>query len=183
MSTLAEKGESIQNFIERLGELEQAMQNVSYNRNIPYVLTTVHSSKGLEYDNVIIMDEISPVFPDSRSNIEEERRLFYVAMTRAKNNLILLSYDNEKRPFIDEIEEACTPGGSKTPAGKPRKPVKKKFGNPSQYVIGAHVVHDKYGTGQIINVIGDVATVRFDRYGEKKYSITVCADRGIFKFV
>lgn len=183
LSTLAEKGESIQDFIVRLGELERAMQNVSYNRNIPYVLTTVHSSKGLEYDNVIIMDEISPVFPDSRSDIEEERRLFYVAMTRAKNNLILLSYDNEKQPFIDKIEEACTPKGSKSPSGKSHKSVKKKSGNTAQYVIGAHVIHSKYGAGQIINVIGDVATVRFDRHGEKKYSITVCADRDIFRFI
>ena len=186
MSTLAEEGESIRDFMSRLDELEQAMKNMSYNRHVPYILTTVHSSKGLEYDNVIIMDEISPIFPDNRSDIEEERRLFYVAMTRAKSNLVLLSYDNEKQPFIDTIEGFVNPKRSseqKLAGGKSKNNVTARAGNASRYVAGARVIHDKYGAGNITDIDGDVATVRFDRYGIKKYSISICAKKGIFRFI
>lgn len=57
-------------------------------------LMTVHSAKGLEFDRVIIPDCNEKNFPlgemQSRETIEEERRIFYVAMTRAKKNLELL---------------------------------------------------------------------------------------------
>ncbi len=62
-------------------------------------LMTVHASKGLEFDTVIIADCNETVFPHGRlktaEEIEEERRIFYVAMTRAKENLELL-YLSEK---------------------------------------------------------------------------------------
>ena len=186
LSTLAENGETITDFMSRLAELEQAMKNISYNRHIPYVLTTVHSSKGLEYDNVIIMDEISPIFPDNRSDIEEERRLFYVAMTRAKNNLILLSYDNEKQPFIDTIERFCNPkhsSGKNKTSEKPKSSVTGKTGNASQYRIGTRVFHYMFGAGQIINVDKDIVSIRFDKKGIKKLSISICEEQRLVKFL
>ena len=77
-------------------------------------LSTVHGSKGLEYNNVIVIDLIDEIFPNTNSKkdialLEEERRLFYVAMTRAKNKLHLIypqSIQKEKTKrsqFIDEI--------------------------------------------------------------------------------
>ena len=180
LSTLAKEGESIPAFIRRLGEIEQAMKSMSYNRNVPFVLTTVHSSKGLEYDNVIIMDEISPIFPDDRANIEEERRLFYVAITRAKNNLFLLSYDDERQPFIDGIEKHVS---LKNPDGHTRESGKSPAGNSGQFAVGARVRHQKYGTGVITAIDGDVVTVRLDRYGVKKYSISICREKGILTII
>lgn len=60
-------------------------------------LSTVHSSKGLEYDSVVIVDVSEGEFPQktsvSEDEVEEERRLFYVAMTRAKRNLYIISPD------------------------------------------------------------------------------------------
>jgi DNA helicase-2/ATP-dependent DNA helicase PcrA len=56
-------------------------------------LTTVHQSKGLEYDVVFLIGVADGMFPGRRSieagDVEEERRLFYVAVTRAKNELYL----------------------------------------------------------------------------------------------
>lgn len=52
-------------------------------------LMTVHASKGLEFDTVIVAGLNQDVFPSKRGDIEEERRLFYVAVTRAKNQLIV----------------------------------------------------------------------------------------------
>lgn len=117
LRTLADNGESIESFISRLRTLEFSVPSGSSGRGTPYIFTTIHSSKGLEYDNVIIMDEIDPIFPDKRMDLEEERRLFYVAVTRAKNNLALLSYGNEKQPFIDDIQRSLLAGNRKTGAG------------------------------------------------------------------
>ena len=51
----------------------------------PFVLSTIHSSKGLEYERVFLMDVLDGVFPKEGEDVDadEERRLFYVAMTRA----------------------------------------------------------------------------------------------------
>ena len=67
---------------------------------------TMHGSKGLEFDIVIIAGISDKIIPDRSSDIEEERRLFYVALTRAKSELHLLYYlnGNEKLPrFVREI--------------------------------------------------------------------------------
>lgn len=55
------------------------------------VLTTMHSSKGLEYDHVWISRSEEGVVPDEKSPESEERRLFYVAMTRARDSLTISS--------------------------------------------------------------------------------------------
>ena len=52
-------------------------------------LSTIHSAKGLEWDKVYIVGMNESYFPNPKSDIEEERRLFYVAVTRAKYNLII----------------------------------------------------------------------------------------------
>ena len=69
-------------------------ESKSYNKNAHINMMTVHASKGLEFDNCIIIGLQEGVFPvkmaDTKETLEEERRLFYVAMTRAKNKLWLI---------------------------------------------------------------------------------------------
>ena len=57
-------------------------------------LSTIHSAKGLEWDKVYLIGMNQSYFPNPRSNIEEERRLFYVAVTRSKYNLVITSSNN-----------------------------------------------------------------------------------------
>ncbi len=57
---------------------------------------TMHASKGLEFGTVIIAGISDRVIPDRSSDLEEERRLFYVALTRAKRNLFLVYHADEK---------------------------------------------------------------------------------------
>jgi superfamily I DNA/RNA helicase len=59
-------------------------------------LLTIHGSKGLEYDTVILLGVEDGIFPSELSEIEEERRLFYVAITRAKERLHILYHSTEK---------------------------------------------------------------------------------------
>jgi DNA helicase-2/ATP-dependent DNA helicase PcrA len=85
--------------------LEAAQKNKS-----GVVLSTMHCSKGLEWKHVFIIDCVDEICPYIKAKdaaaIEEERRLFYVAMTRAKEHLYLYSYEenNGKRvkpsPFL-----------------------------------------------------------------------------------
>ena len=84
----------IEEFDEKVSELEKIIKKKS-NSNL--ILSTIHKSKGLEYDNVFVIDLVKNEFPiisDYRNNMlemEEERRIMYVAMTRAKEKLHLIS--------------------------------------------------------------------------------------------
>lgn len=79
------------------------------------VLSTMHSSKGLEWKHVFIIDCVDGICPYKKAEtpaaIEEERRLFYVAMTRAKEHLYLCSYESDGRkdvrisPFVHMTEK------------------------------------------------------------------------------
>ena len=103
---------SYEDFIDGIGEYAEWSKNRE-NDSEAVTLMTLHGSKGLEFEKVIIMDvneEISPhkmsVKPDE---IEEERRMFYVGMTRAKTKLHLLYVKNryskvlQPSMFLDEI--------------------------------------------------------------------------------
>ena len=98
------------------------------------VLMTIHSSKGLEFDNVFIVGMEENLFPStlaltSKKETEEERRLFYVAMTRAKKTLTLTAATmrykygqiifSEKSRFVQEIDSKYID------SGLPAKPAKK----------------------------------------------------------
>jgi DNA helicase II / ATP-dependent DNA helicase PcrA len=85
--------------------LRKKLEGIGYTQNsLKYM--TMHSSKGLEYDSVIIAGVSDDIIPDASGDIEEERRLFYVAMTRAKNSLYIVhhkSSDGELSLFAKEL--------------------------------------------------------------------------------
>jgi len=68
-------------------------------------LSTIHKSKGLEWDTVFIIGLNDKYFPASRESLEEERRLFYVATTRAKNNLYFFVSGSAPTRFLKEIKK------------------------------------------------------------------------------
>lgn len=59
---------------------------------------TIHASKGLEFDMVIIAGVSDMIIPDRSGDIEEERRLMYVALTRARNTLHIIFHKNDDAP-------------------------------------------------------------------------------------
>ncbi|WP_276863498.1 ATP-dependent helicase [Anaerococcus tetradius] len=95
--------ESIVNFTKGLSNKEEFDQKIAYldkyckSQSSNLILSTIHRSKGLEYDNVYIINLVKNEFPmivdneDYANKLEEERRLMYVAMTRAKSNLNILT--------------------------------------------------------------------------------------------
>lgn len=92
------------------------------------ILSTIHQAKGLEWDTVFVIHLLTPGFPNERAlkepgGIEEERRLFYVAVTRARHNLYFtypastgkeLSVYEEPSMFLNEIEPHLLEGSSTT---------------------------------------------------------------------
>lgn len=86
-------------------------QSVALARNIDHLaeddprlpVVTVHQAKGLEFDTVFIAGVSEGEFPSYRSvqdgKMEEERRLFYVALTRAKRRLFVSAFDRNDRGF------------------------------------------------------------------------------------
>jgi len=76
----------------------------------PFVLSTIHSAKGLEWDVVFVMGLVDGVLPvtfalDSEEEIEEEQRLFYVAVTRARNRLFLTLHHEGTRGGISQFNK------------------------------------------------------------------------------
>lgn len=140
-------------------------------------LMTVHSAKGLEFKHVFIIGLEEEIFPHRNSldydeELEEERRLCYVAITRAKNTLTLVNAEkrmlygnaNYNRPsrFVKEIDEKYLD------IDKPEiKTFKKEdmIDEDATYKVGDKIVHDKYGEGIII-ATGKILTIAFShKYG------------------
>ena len=82
----------------RLTELQEVVRAGSSDPGCPFILSTIHSSKGLEYHRVILMDIADGLLPKvlntpkEQTLYEEERRLFYVGMTRAKQELAVVTF-------------------------------------------------------------------------------------------
>lgn len=96
--------ENLDQVYEKIKIIEKKSKSLSENN---LKLSTIHSSKGLEYDTVFVIDLIKNEFPiilDKENyfeRLEEERRIFYVAITRAKNNLHLLSLKNRNNKKVE----------------------------------------------------------------------------------
>ena len=213
---LAKKENTIEGFLNRLEELKDTLAQKKENYRSKLILSTIHSSKGLEYDTVILIDVVNGVFPgkiiksfatatpeEKREN-EEERRIFYVGMTRAKDKLIIFRYKDRASVFVGELcpKEKWAegePGPSvkknrKKSDNELKKPIsylkQKKapvsFENvPSNLVIGDRITQSKYGAGTIVDVDWDedeIPTkfiVEFDDHTRKKFMFPVAFNMGM----
>lgn len=96
--------ENLDQVYEKIKIIEKKSKSLSENN---LKLSTIHSSKGLEYDTVFVIDLIKNEFPiilDEENyfeRLEEERRIFYVAITRAKNGLHLLSLKTRNNKKVE----------------------------------------------------------------------------------
>lgn len=101
----------IEKYTEEMEQLKKRQQEVKDGVH----LTTMHSSKGLEYEKVFILDAAEGITPYKKAvleaDLEEERRMFYVAMTRAKKELTICwtkkvgSHEKKPSRFLEEMQE------------------------------------------------------------------------------
>ena len=165
-------------------------------------LMTLHTAKGLEFPTVFLTGMEEGVFPHSRTlgeknELEEERRLAYVGLTRAQKRLYLSRAEyrsawgapnyNPPSRFLDEIPEDLI-DWNKSASGFVSPPLRRKSTTPAplsrgvsgkkissqtlQLAVGDRVSHDTFGLGTVIAVSGEgdkaEATINFGSYGDKR---------------
>lgn len=163
-------------------------------------MMTLHTAKGLEFPTVFLTGMEDGVFPHSRTlgekdEVEEERRLAYVGLTRARERLYISRAQyrstwgapnfNPPSRFLDEIPEnviewrnesstSLSPSlikRSRVATSPPPRATGKKISS-IELSVGERVSHDTFGLGTVISVAGEAdkaeATINFGQYGEKR---------------
>ena len=176
---------SLEDFLTEIS-LVSDMSEHKQNENV-ITLMTVHSAKGLEFENVFIIGLEEGVFPHNNAffdeeQLEEERRLCYVALTRAKKRLwlvnakkrLLYGQDNYNKPsrFISEINQSNIKEDNKefkiinnVSKYENENPINEN----EEYTPGERINHDKFGEGVIISIDGSILTIAFAHpHGIKK---------------
>ena len=177
--------------VERLQELLILIREKKNNSKCKFILSTIHSSKGLEYDRVYLMDVKDGIFPEnvitnrkkaSKDDLklyEEERRLFYVGVTRAKNTLCIFSF-RDGATFSNEL---LGKEDKQVMVSKEKQPVKKRTQSqinslqkkPNKRIVTeaeyldkleeiqttGYINHKTYGEGMLRSMNGDTLEIEF----------------------
>ena len=156
-------------YIESYGEELRKQMEAGRQQKSGVTLTTMHSSKGLEYEVVFVMDINEGVTPHKKAvkeaDLEEERRLFYVAVTRAKTYLFLYSVkelyqkDAQISRYIGELRYD-----------------KKEFQK------GKRVIHKNIGKGTVLELKEDKIKIKFDNSKKPRlFSIKYLMEQGLLE--
>ncbi|MBR1471425.1 MAG: UvrD-helicase domain-containing protein [Lachnospiraceae bacterium] len=201
LKQLAYAESTITSYLERLAYLQKRIGGRMREEDSSFILSTIHSSKGLEYDRVYLMDAFDGLFPsqvptpgnateEERKVFEEERRLFYVGMTRAKNELCIFRSEEESSRFVREITEKDENKEVREAApairGLPYTNVHpSKLKSDFTLVIGERVVQRTYGVGTVEDVVCDNKgkairfTVKFEDDSERAYGFPAAFQNGM----
>lgn len=180
--------ESPEKLLERLEELRTIIQEKVSDKDCPFILSTMHASKGLEYDTVYLLDVMDGILPEkvlanprtaSKEELEtyeEERRLFYVGVTRAKNQLNVFT-TNKPSKFCSELlgKRNLRENQQKEYAG-----IKKRgdYSPAGTYGIKGNGMYHGYGTGhgfqkqpgksyqELADALGEGMIVKHKKFGE-----------------
>ena len=175
---IGSREDSPEKLLERLKELERIIREKKEERECRFILSTMHASKGLEYDTVYLLDVVDGILPEkvltsmntaSKEEIgayDEERRLFYVGVTRAKNQLNIFATGKPSR-FCNELLE-------KNISAESYQKLSDELGE------GVIVKHRKFGKGVVTEIEGEHIRIRFGD-DEKKMDLKVLARLGLLE--
>lgn len=192
LEQIAEPYTTMEAFAKRLKELDNLTQKAKKIKDPKAVtLSTFHSSKGLEFDHVFMIDCHSGTIPSDEDmkdidKLEEARRLFYVGMTRARKHLEILTYatkdgkDKLESRFVSEVRSIML--NNKSRQNAPLKNVAKLDPNAIQSAddlkVGQDIQHTKFGKGAIIRIERDRAIIKFGSV-EKELSLNMLLEKGL----
>lgn len=198
MSVASEYEElGLEGFLEEVSLLTSSDNNDMHKDSV--TLMTLHGAKGLEFPVVFMSGMEETVFPHSRalydaSEMEEERRLCYVGMTRAKQELYLLyasrrmlyggMLHNPPSRFLADVDSRLADtqqptvyGGSYASEYAPRSKEALAVSTEPRYVpdleIGDGINHSVFGKGTVVHMDGDIATISFGTRGTKQLDISL----------
>lgn len=179
-----ENNSSLREFLENL-ILFSDRENNNENEEKKVNLMTVHAVKGLEFKVVFVVGLEESLFPyqlslENFQDIEEERRLYYVAVTRAKEKLYLLSakrryafakisYNPVSRFVYESNIDIIKEKSSWNVNFKVQKEQFYEEKNNEDYNVGDLVYHENFGKGSIVEIHDDILVIAFSyKYGIKK---------------
>lgn len=170
----AEGFKTIFEFLQHIEEIKQSIEeSKKKTKREGVILSTIHGVKGMEFKNVYVINCVEETIPHSNSikgNIEEERRLFYVGITRAINNLYLFSPRSRKGQF-KEVSRFIV-------EGKLNDMPVDTYG----YEVGNKVTHKTYGAGEIESfdeADKDKIRVKFNDGTSRSFSLKVLINNNL----
>ena len=203
LRTIAIKVDTHQAFLERLTYLKNLTMQNQLNDQAVHLLT-FHASKGLEFESVFLIDCMNGITPPQTAitewqnkefeAYEEERRLFYVAMTRAKSHLELISVAQKhqllftRSNFFQEVSKLVL-GNGPNQESPSKDSIKKSLATLRQglissdsvdlspYQVGVFLKHKLFGIGQIIEREGEIAKIKFES-DERRISLKITVLNG-----
>jgi len=164
---------NIKEFINKIYSLQDVIKNASENKDARVTLSTVHGAKGLEYDYVYMLDNLEGEFPSDMKGmnreayekvLEEERRIFYVGMTRAKEILSII-VPGVPSLFINELMQ----------------PNKKDI--EYNLKVGQKINHNKFGIGFVMDVKQSTVLVRFIKGKTRSFDIKTTLENNIMQII
>lgn len=180
LSILQELSRGLETPFEFLNKLETLEKFIKHHENEDsnnIYLSTMHSAKGLEFKNVKIIDVYDKILPQQINTIEEDRRLLYVALSRAEKDLEILSCNfrngkiNSKKQFINELKNNET---------LEIMTYKKERKNSSNFETGDLIEHKHFGKGKIVSINNLNYTIEFED-SIRHLSKEVCINKNLIQ--
>ena len=162
---------TINEFLSHVAEVEDETKKAIARANEKkdgVIIATIHSVKGMEFDTVYMINAVDGFIPYKNNDIEEERRLFYVGLTRAINNIIFVAPDmirGEKKlksQFLRECDLSAEMLGGE------------------EYKAGVKVHHKFYGMGVIEEIDNSNITIKF-KETSRKFDFAVLINNGLIE--
>lgn len=211
LEVLAKGQKNLSALFEHLDVLKGAVAEGRTDTSANFILSTIHSSKGLEYDRVFLADVADGIFPSSQmydkgnEELEEERRLFYVGLTRAKSELVLFELQNAPSLFIRQVQDIHekeekekkkstvktqrngrkrTSSIQQTTLFQTQPATSKKSVHAGEYPVGSTVEHRFFGKGTVLANDGVYLKVDFPKIrSEKQIQIDAALSVAVLKKV
>lgn len=190
---------TLEDFAKRLTSLKQKISQAS-NAKSQLTLSTFHSSKGLEFDHVFIIDAMDGIIPSKEEKNDDEllaesARLFYVAMTRAKKHLEIITYKEKnmkkqtESEFVTRMKRLLSPtyfleNDLKTKRLEEGMLLEKMrnaqvITSSNEIVINQPIEHKVFGKGTVQQVDEELIEILFRSGVSKTLSLPLCLERQI----